>query len=159
MPALIVLSRWLHIIAACLAIGGIFFIQFILPCAMRPLGPEQQKQVILGARRMFKMVFHTAVLILILSGIFNSYLAWDKYSLDPALLHSLWGTHVLLALFVFAIAIYGLAGAEPRASYRALMTINFGIVLLAVAAASTLKWAREKTVAEHGGQSQIRESP
>jgi uncharacterized membrane protein len=153
MPLLIVLSRWLHIMAACLAIGGVFFMRFILPCATRLLESEQQKQVLLRARRLFKRVVHSSILVLILSGIYNTYLAWDKYTLDPAVLHPLWGTHVLLGLIVFAIALYVLAGAEPPASHRTLMAVNFAILLLAMAAASTLKWAREKVVSEHAGRS------
>jgi predicted ABC-type exoprotein transport system permease subunit len=89
------------------------------------------------------------ILLLLLSGIYNTYLAWDKYNLDKAVLHALWGTHILLAALVFTISLYVLAGPQPPKAHRRLMAINFVLLLCAVAAASSLKWARERAVAEH----------
>ena len=63
-----VLSRWLHIIPACLAIGGAVFIRFILPVGLSVLETEQQKIVYLRCRRIFKMLIHTSILLLLLSG-------------------------------------------------------------------------------------------
>jgi predicted ABC-type exoprotein transport system permease subunit len=98
---------------------------------------------------MFKMLIHTVILLLLITGIYNSYLAWDKYDLDKAVLHALWGTHVLLAALAFSISLYVLAGVKPPRMHRGLMAVNFVILLLAVAAASTLKWAREKAILEN----------
>src|SRR5579863_7815749 len=97
MTPFVILSRWLHVISACLVIGGVLFIRFILPHSLKLLDPPQQKQVLLAVRRSFKMVVHTAILLLLITGIYNTTLAWDKYQLDKALLHALWGTHILFA--------------------------------------------------------------
>jgi uncharacterized membrane protein len=145
----IILSRWLHIISACLVIGGVFFMRFIFARGLGDLEPEASQRLLLRTRRVFKMVVHTAILLLLVTGIYNSYLAWDNYRLNEALLHSLWGTHLLLAALGLGVLVYVLAGAEPRRSHRALMAVAFLILLMVVAAASTLKWARERTVAEH----------
>jgi len=144
-----ILSRWLHVVSACLAIGGVFFIRFIAPRGLRLLEAEQGKQILLTIRRAFKMMVHTAIFLLLVTGIYNSWLAWDKYNLDKAVLHALWGMHVLLAGLAITIALYVLAGPQPPRSHRKLMAINFGILLLVVLAASSLKWARERAVAQH----------
>jgi uncharacterized membrane protein len=145
----VILSRWLHVISACLAIGGVFFIRFIVPRGLMLLDETLRQQVLLAVRRNFKMVVHTVILLLLITGIYNTWLAWDKYQLDKAVLHALWGTHILLAGLAITIALYVLAGPEPPRSYRKLMAFNFAILLLAVAAASSLKWARERAMADH----------
>ena len=148
----VIFSRWLHVVSACLAIGGVFFIRFIVPRALMVLDETPRRQILLAVRRYFKMVVHTVILLLIVTGIYNTWLAWDKYQLDKAVLHALWGTHILLAGFAFTILLYVLAGPEPPRSHRKLMAVNFAILLLAVAAASSLKWARERAVADHAAR-------
>jgi uncharacterized membrane protein len=159
MPIDIIASRWLHVVSACLVIGGVFFIRFILPPALKLLDDALARSVLLAARRTFKMLVHSAILLLLLTGIYNSWLAWDKYNLDKAVLHALWGTHVLLAAFAITISLYVLAGREPPKSQRKLMAVNFAILLLVVAAASSLKWARERAVAEHQTIDRAPETP
>jgi uncharacterized membrane protein len=149
MPIDVISSRWVHVISACLVVGGVFFIRFILPKGLALLDETQAQSVLLAVRRRFKMLVHTVILLLLLSGIYNTYLAWDKYNLDKAVLHALWGTHVLLAALVFTISLYVLAGPQPPKTHRKLMAINFVLLLCVVAAASSLKWARERAVAEH----------
>jgi uncharacterized membrane protein len=145
----VILSRWLHVISACLTIGGVFFIRFIVPRGLMLLDETPRRQVFLVMRRNFKIVIHTVILLLLITGIYNTWLAWDKYQLDKAVLHALWGTHILLAGLAFTISLYVLAGPEPPRSHRKLMAINFAILLLAVVAASSLKWARERAMADH----------
>jgi uncharacterized membrane protein len=152
MVILAILSRWIHVISACLVIGGAFFIRFIVPRGLNLLEESQRTAVLLAVRRGFKMVVHSAILLLLLTGIYNTTLAWDKYNLDKAVLHALWGIHILLAALAFTLALYVLAGQTPPKSHRKLMAVNIIVLLLVVAAASSLKWARERAVAEHAKQ-------
>jgi uncharacterized membrane protein len=149
MAFIVIVARWLHVISACLVIGGVTFIRFVLPGGLKLLDEPRRQQVLLAVRRRFKRVVHAAIFLLLVTGIYNTCLAWDKYQLDEALLHALWGTHVLLAACALAISLYVLAGPQPPRSHRKLMVLNFAILLLAVAAASTLKWARERALAQH----------
>lgn len=148
MPIDVILSRWLHVVSACLVIGGVFFVRFILPRGLSLLDESQASTVFLAVRRRFKMVVHTVILLLLLTGIYNTWLSWDKYKLDEAVLHALWGTHILLAAFAFTISLYLLA-VQPPKSHRKLMALNFLLLLCVVAAASSLKWAKERAVAQH----------
>jgi uncharacterized membrane protein len=145
----VILSRWLHVVSACLLLGGFFVMRFILPGGLALLEDEPRRQVFLRLRRSFKMVAHSAIFLLLATGIYNTCLAWDKYKLDEAVLHALWGTHILLAGLAIAISLYVLAGRETSRPNRGLMALNVVILALAVAAASSLKWARERAVGEH----------
>ena len=152
MDFLTILSRWVHIVTAAVALGGVFFFCVVLPIGLGVLTPEQKEAAFLKTRRVFKMVFHTCILLLVVSGTYNTIVNFPKYNLEPFPLHMILGIHLLLALTVFAIAIYALAGKSPRVNHRKWMAINLAILFLVVAAASTLKSAREKAVAQHADQ-------
>lgn len=103
--------------------------------------------MLLRTRRVFKMVVHTCILLLLVSGTYNAYLNWSKYAaMGAGLGHSLFGLHVLLALFVFSILLWVLMGAEPPKNHSRWMAINLGLMFLTIAAASVLKYARESSV-------------
>ena len=151
MDILTILSRWLHVTSAILAVGGAFFLRVILPMGTASLDPENREAVFLRCRRGFKMVVHSSILVLLLTGAYNAYRNWDWYSAKPGLTHGLFGMHGLLALAVFAISLWLLAGREPTRSHRGWMKINLLLMLLAVAAASSLKWVRDRTMADQAG--------
>jgi uncharacterized membrane protein len=147
-----VLSRWLHIIPACLAIGGAVFIRFILPVGLGILEPEQQKAVYLRCRRVFKMLIHTSILLLLLSGTYNAIANWPKYKLAVPTSHMFFGLHVLLGLAVFTISLILLAGKEPPQMHKKWMAVNVVLMMLVVAAGSTLKWVRDHAPAASSAQ-------
>lgn len=151
MDFIAILSRWLHVTSAIVAIGGAFFLRVVLPMGTRPLDPEQQEGVLLRCRRGFKMVTHTAILLLLLTGAYNAYGNWGWYKANPPLMHGLFGVHVLLALAVIGVSLWLLAGREPPRSHRGWMKVNLVLMLLTVAAASTLKWARDHAMSRQAG--------
>jgi len=126
------ISRWLHVLCACIVVGGIFW-TVLAPSAV-PRG------------RAFKPVLHGGILLLILTGAFNAWRAWGQYSLWPGVLHGVFGLHVLLALAAIALLI--VATAKPVPSGR---TLAWGVALLFVVVllASTLKGLRERAVLKH----------
>jgi len=141
-----VLFRWLHVIAACLAIGGAFFIRVVLPIGLRPLDVEEREGVFLRCRRAYKLVVHPCILALLVSGAYNAWKNWKTYSLNPPVMHGLFGTHLLLALAVIGVSLWLLAGREPGRTHARWMRVNLLLMFLAVAAASSLKWVRDYTV-------------
>ncbi|MGE5610889.1 MAG: hypothetical protein ACM359_16685 [Bacillota bacterium] len=140
---LTVIFRWLHIIAAALVIGGVFFVCLVLPAGMQTMDIQTHQNAVRAWRRVFKMVVHSCILLLLASGIYNSIRLFPRYAAQPGLLHGLWGGHLLLALVAFAMALWLLAGKEPRPGHRKWMLVNLLLLLLAVAVASALKTARE----------------
>lgn len=140
---LVIFVRWLHIATACALIGGTFFIRVLVPRGLSVLPDEQRTQVFLRLRRGYKMLVHTAILLLVISGICNSVWNWPAYHQIPELAQPFWGTHVLLALFVFAIALYVLAGPQPPSNYAKWIAINLILMALLLAAAGGLKYVRD----------------
>ncbi len=138
-----IIFRWMHIMAACLAVGGAFFMRFLLPIGMRELDPETRESVFLRTRRAFKFVVHPAILAFLVSGIYNTLRVWPRYREHRGLAHGLFGAHLLLALAVITISLILLAGREPRRSHRGLLKLNVVLMVLAIAAASSLKWVRD----------------
>ncbi len=147
-PIIIILFRWIHIATACIAVGGVFFLRIVFPIALRSLDAESARTMLLRTRRVFKMVMHTCILLLLVSGTYNAIHNWHIYSdMGPGVGHSLFGTHLLLALIVFGISLWLLIGPEPRANHLRWMAINLALMFLTIAAASVLKSARESHTA------------
>src|SRR4051795_11982683 len=141
---LVIFFRWLHVATACVALGGVFFIRVVFPIGLKVLEPEPARQMLLSTRRAFKMVVHGCILLLLISGTYNAIQNWQGYTAaGPGVGHGLFGVHLLLALTVFGIALWLLAGAEPPAHHKKWMGFNLVLLFLAIAAASTLKYVRE----------------
>ena len=137
-----ILFRWLHIIPACLSIGGVFFMRIILPVGLTVLPSDQQKAVFLRCRRVFKFVIHPSILLFLISGVYNSMANWGAYRAIHGS-HAYFGLHVLLAVVTFTISLILLAGKEPPKMHKQWMTVNLAVLMFVVAAASTLKWVRD----------------
>lgn len=130
-----ILFRWLHIIPAAIAIGGLFFMRVILPEGTPP-------EVLSRSRRGFKMVIHTCILLLIASGTYNSIRLWPRFAANPGLFHGLWGMHILLGLVVFGISLWLLMGKEPPAKHRKWSMVNLVLLIVVAMIASILKTVR-----------------
>jgi uncharacterized membrane protein len=142
-PILIILFRWIHVTTACVAVGGVFFLRVVFPIALKSLNADAAHTMLLRTRRIFKMVIHTCILLLLVSGTYNACINWPKYDAMGPVGHSLFGTHLLLALIVFGIALWLLIGPEPRKDHLQWLMITLILMFLTIAAASVLKYARD----------------
>ncbi len=141
--ALTVLFRWLHITFAAIAIGGVFFMRIVLPAGLAALDPAQREEVFLRCRRVFKMAIHTSILLLLVSGIYNSIRLFPQYKAYPPLLH-VWGMHILVGLVIFGISIWMLMGRQAPAGHKTWSLVTLVLLLILVALGSSLKTARER---------------
>ena len=148
-----ILFRWFHVAAACLAIGGAFFMRVVVPAGISQLEPEAKQAAFLRIRRAFKFVVHGAVFFLLLSGIYNVMRAWPWYTQNPPVMHGMFGMHILLGLSVITISVILLSGSEPARSHAGWMKINLVLMALTILAASSLKYVREHTRPPEGVQS------
>ena len=151
-PVLIVILRWLHIIPAAIAIGGLIFLRFVLPAATRSLPEEQGREVFLRARRIFKIMLHASILFLIITGVVNSIRYFEIYKATKPLGFALWHTHMFLAVIVFVISFWSLAGKQPPASHRVAGMVNVVLLLALVAVSSSLSYLRQKYVSDQAVQ-------
>jgi uncharacterized membrane protein len=146
MVVLIILSRWLHVIAAILAIGGTFFMRVILPLGLAQADAASRDAVFLRCRRVFKMVIHTSILLLVLTGTFNSMRNLDDYRLEKPLSHILWGSHILLGVAAMVIALVLLGPKQPPKWHRTGAMINLVILFITVLLASSLKYVHDQAL-------------
>ena len=103
---LAILMRWAHIFSAITAVGGIFFIFFMLtPIAARTL-PDHQPEILRAAlMRRWRMVVHTTILLFLISGFYNYLFVTRLLHQGQPIYHALWGVKVLLSLGIFALAV------------------------------------------------------
>jgi uncharacterized membrane protein len=149
MQFLVILSRWLHVMSAILAIGGTFFLRVILPLGLAEADAASREAVFLRCRRVFKMLIHTCVMLLILTGAFNTWRAWDDYRLNTPLLHALWGPPMILGLVAMTLALILLAPKTPPTWHRAGAALTLVILFSVVLLASTLKYFHDQAVRTH----------
>ncbi len=139
-----ILARWLHVVAACLVLGGLVVMRLILPAGLSHISDAETRQaVFLRCRKSFKMIVHLGILIFLLTGTYNAILNWPAYRQSVPLSHAFLGVHLLLACVAFALALWVLSGKQPPKAHAGATLINLLILLLVVAAGSSLKYARE----------------
>ena len=146
MEVLVVLSRWLHVMSAIVAIGGAFFMRFVVPAGLAQADASSRDAVLISLRTKFKRVVHGCAGLLVITGAFNSWRNFPDYThllAKPALMHALWGMHILLGLVVIGISEAMLAKPEPPTNHRRTLGITLVIMLVVVALASTLKFVRD----------------
>jgi uncharacterized membrane protein len=143
---LAVLFRWLHLATAAVAVGGVFYARIVVPIALRGgLGDDPAvRPVVLRARRVFKIVTHSCILFLLVSGTYNATLNWAVYTrMGPGVGHSLFGMHLLLGLTALGLLLWQMIKAEPPADHLTWMGVVLGLMLLTIAFGSVLKYGRE----------------
>jgi uncharacterized membrane protein len=145
LDAIAIFFRWLHVLTACVLVGSVFYFHLLLPMGTRGLDSDAEAAVLLRTRRSLKMTVHVSLLMFLISGIFNATRNWHVYKARP-LMHGLFGTHLLLGLGGVTLLMIILAGREMRRSRMAWMRWALVGLILAIAAASTLKSAREYAV-------------
>ncbi len=113
MDVVVVVSRWLHIGAVIVAIGGAAFLRLVLtPAASSVLSPEDHNRLREAVRsRWAKFVFGCVGLLLLTGGINFALLAMPP-KVKPMPYHAIFGIKFFAALAVFFIA-SGLAGKSP----------------------------------------------
>lgn len=114
------LSRWLHVLAAIVAVGGAFFMRFVLmPTAMSVLSAEEHDRLRTPLLKRWKIVVHSSIAIFLLTGFYN-YLAVTRFRHEgQGLYHGLFGLKFCLAIVVFALAIALTSRGEVFAPVRA----------------------------------------
>ncbi len=111
------LSRWLHILASLLLVGGTSFLRFIiLPTAPSAGGNEEFRE---SLRKRWSKLVAGSILFLLVSGLYNSAIKSIDYQLDSVYLTLLTGK-ILLALFVFFVVsvLAGRSGLAVRFRQR-----------------------------------------
>ena len=120
----------------------------VVPVGLAKLEPEVRKETFLRIRRVFKMVIHTCVLLLLVSGLYNTMGNWEIYnrSRHKNGAATSRGMHLLLGLTIFAIAIYVTMGKEPPEKHGKWVMANLVLMAVTIAVAGGLKYVRDHRV-------------
>ena len=135
-----ILFRVVHVLSACALIGMIYSYCFI--------GCHASDT---GAHRKLKLTVHGTFTLFLISGIYNAVRNWTVYSSRPGGMHAMFGIHVLLGLAGLTLLMIVFAGREARPGKAAVARWALLLLVAGVAAASTLKSAREWTIAHQNG--------
>jgi len=98
--------RWIHVLCAVAAGGGILFYWIVLaPAARKALSPEQFTALREPMMRRLKMIIHPSIVLFLASGFYNYLVVLRPLHDGQAIYHALFGVKFLLAIAVFALAI------------------------------------------------------
>ncbi|MBX7258401.1 MAG: hypothetical protein K1Y02_18705 [Candidatus Hydrogenedentes bacterium] len=143
--------RWMHILAAITAVGGVTFLRFVLiPAAERVLDDSAHAKLRESVIKRWQKLVHLCILLFLVSGFYNYLMITRHDHAGQALYHALFGIKFLLALGVFALAVALTSLKQWSAGLRAksktwlavLFIMAVGIVLIS----STMKQLPKTTV-------------
>ncbi len=123
--------RWLHILAAIIAVGGTTFVWLVLwPAIRHTLEEEPAQKLRERIKSRWKHIVHLCILLFLVSGLYNYFLVLWGDATPPAEYHMLFGIKFLLALGVFFLAIALNSSREWAAFFRDKSWIWTGVMLV-----------------------------
>jgi hypothetical protein len=109
----VVLSRWIHIMAAIVAIGAVAFQRFaLLPVAKQILSDEKQQELREGIRRRWAKFVHGCIALLLVTGGLNFVWLAMPPKVEPMPYHGIFGVKFFAAMGIFFLAT-ALTGRSP----------------------------------------------
>ncbi len=102
---LLLVSRWFHIAAVIMAIGGAAFTRLaFIPGVRDSLNGDTADKVRTAVAKRWTMVVHASIGLLLLTGFFNFYTLAIRTGIEPMPYHAIFGLKLISALGVFFIA-------------------------------------------------------
>ncbi|MDH3283353.1 MAG: hypothetical protein OEQ13_01325 [Acidobacteriota bacterium] len=99
------LFRWLHVVTAVVAVGGLVFLRFVLlPAVQEALTPEQHAALRERLMRRWRIVVFASIAVLFVSGMYNFMAVSINKGRELPAYHMLFGIKFLAALGVFFLA-------------------------------------------------------
>lgn len=123
------ISRWIHVLAAMATVGGTLFMRLALLPATAQLSPDAKDAFLQAVRPRWAKVVMTAILLLLLSGLYNISRKEVTYQVSP-LYHAWFGVKFLLALGIFFLASALVGRSEAYAAIRRQAAKWLGVNLL-----------------------------
>ena len=102
---IVIISRWVHIIAAVAAVGGAVFQRYALfPAMADALDADEHLRLREAVRQRWARFVHACIALLLLTGGLNFYLLALAPKVKPMPYHALFGIKFLAAMAVFFLA-------------------------------------------------------
>lgn len=130
---IMVVFRWMHILAAITAVGATIFMRQALAPAVAALPEADRAGFHEAVRSRWALYIHLSIGFLLLSGFYNFISTMRLYKLPPSY-HMLFGIKFLLALGIFFIAsmLTGRSPAAARFQQQRQTWLTLNVVLAAV---------------------------
>lgn len=129
---LFTLSRWLHLSAMALIVGGTLFYELVVPIAIEDLKNEQQLYIFARARWTFRWVVWIGAALLLVTGLIELYQMWRSYVVDYPATRP-WATaHVALAAVALGTAVTLTLGRRPLNQPVRWMRLNLVILFVVI---------------------------
>ena len=117
---ILLITRWLHISAAIVAIGGAFFTRLVLmPAAASTLDDATHAKLREALRTRWARIVHTCIAILLVTGGFNFVMLALPPKVEPMPYHAIFGVKFLAAMGGFFVASVLGGRGEGTAKIRA----------------------------------------
>ncbi len=117
---ILLITRWLHISAAIVAIGGAFFTRVaLMPAAASTLDDATHARLREALRTRWARIVHTCIAILLVTGGLNFVMLAMPPKVEPMPYHAIFGFKFLAAMGVFFFASVLVGRGEGLASMRA----------------------------------------
>ena len=136
---LVIVMRWVHILSAIGMLGGALFIRVVLKSAIPTLPEEAREPFAVTVRARWKKLVMLYATLLIVSGFYNYLMVTRFDHPDTPLYHALFGIKFLMAMAVFALAMF-LVGrtslaqriqSQDKLYLSLLAAMGIGVVLIA----------------------------
>jgi uncharacterized membrane protein len=139
-----IVFRWMHLLAAITAVGGVLFMRLALVPALKQLDDEASSRLREALRSNWSKMVFGAIFFLLVSGIYNFIMTLKSFDgTAPRFYHMLFGFKFLLALGVFfigsALAGHSKATQKIRDNTVFYLTINAVLAVTVVCLSGVLR--------------------
>ena len=130
----VLISRWLHLGAVAVAVGGAVFLRFVLiPSARSVLDDKHRESLEDAVRGRWLWFVNVSIGLLIVTGFLNFFLLAIAPKVDPFPYHAIFGAKFLTALFVFFIASVLVGRSAKLSRFRGGRELWLNVMLVAMA--------------------------
>ena len=151
---LAVLFRWMHIFAALLAAGGVFYMRLALvPAAGKVLSDDQHNALRSELRAQWAKWVHLSIAFLLVSGLYNMAMIEMSKQLPKELAMPYRGVFTVkfvlgLAIFFIATKLVGRSASAERfrQNARYWLTVNMGLIIVLVCLSGVLRVMRDQQI-------------
>jgi putative copper export protein len=172
-------ARYLHIVCAAILVGGTLFYEMVVPSAIDELKTEQQLFIFARARWFFKWIVWVCAVVILFSGVVNSYGHWREYNRDESYQIATsnsqlpadesvspvvrpgwwWAAHSSCGILAIIISVGLTIGKVPPSQPIRWMRLNLIILLLVVFLATATRQTRLESSSPSGSQLSTSEAP
>lgn len=137
MEWLSLIMRWLHLASVITIVGTVVFLRLIIKPVLGKFSEETRLSVLSGFQYRLKILLHSAITGILISGLYNAHLVWKT---TGSTYHTMFLVKMLLALIVLIAAILEVTGSSTKNQYfskntkRLTLSLILAVIIIALSA-------------------------